>query len=87
MDENKTNALCYYFFVKRKRNERGHDYLLTSKHAFMDETMTMALCYYIIMSTKKTCESLALFNDEHAFMDENMRSHNLLLPTSENKNK
>jgi hypothetical protein len=42
-------------------------------HAFMDETMTMALCYYIIMNTKKTCESLALLNGEHAFMDENMR--------------
>jgi hypothetical protein len=54
----------------------------------MDETMTMALCYYIIMkTTKKTCESLALFNGEHAFVDENMRSHNLLLPTNENKNK
>ncbi len=50
--------------------------------------MTMALCYYIIMkTTKKTCESLALFNGEHAFVDENMRSHNLLLPTNENKNK
>lgn len=49
----------------------------------MDETMTMAHCYYIIMNTKKTCESLALFNGEHAFVDENMRSHNLLLPTNE----
>jgi hypothetical protein len=53
----------------------------------MDETMSMALCYYIIMNTKMICESLALFNGEHAFMDENMRSHNFLLPTSENKNK
>jgi hypothetical protein len=53
----------------------------------MDETMSMALGYYIIINTKKTCESLALFNGEHAFVDENMRSHNLLLPTSENKNK
>jgi hypothetical protein len=53
----------------------------------MDETMSMALGYYITMNTNKTCESLAIFNGEHAFVDENMRSHNLLLPTSENKNK
>ncbi len=53
----------------------------------MDETMSMALGYYITMNTNKTCESLALLNGEHAFVDENMRSHNLLLPNSENKNK